>query len=331
MLQSFMDCKQFLSCDWGTSSFRLKLVETSTWFTLAEVQNNNGISPTFTFWKQSGTEQDRFLFFAAIIKSSISEMESKINKSLSGTPVVISGMASSSLGMINLPYKKLPFKTDGSDVKLHCVKASLDFDHDVIVISGVCSETDVMRGEETQLVGCVQDHQHEEHLYIFPGTHSKHITVKENSVSAFKTYMTGELFALLSKNGTLAEAVDVTSALLDEKSIQSFKQGVEDTMKSNLLHSLFMVRTRFLLHHNPKELNYNYLSGLLIGHEVKDLINLNLNGITLVSSNINNHYQMAIQTLNIQTPIRLIEDADVTVKGQFAILSRNHETVNYFK
>ncbi len=323
--------KQFLSCDWGTSSFRLKLVETNTLVVLSEVQNNNGIASTFSSWKQGGTEQSRFLFFAAVIKSSILLLESKLNKSLSGIPLVVSGMASSSLGMINLPYKQLPFKTDGSDVKLHCVKASRDFEHDVIVISGVCSETDVMRGEETQLVGAVHNELEEEHIYIFPGTHSKHITVKENSVCDFKTYMTGELFALLSKNGTLAEAIDSSNDVWDGRSIQSFKQGVEDSVKSNLLNSLFMVRTRFLLQNNLKELNYCYLSGLLIGHEVKDLSNRDLNGITLVSSTINNHYQMAMETLNIETPIRLIEDADVTVKGQFAILSRNLEIVNYFK
>ena len=272
-----------------------------------------------------------FLFFAEVIKSSIAVLESKLSKSLSGIPIIISGMASSSLGMINLPYQQLPFKTDGSDLKLQYVKATLDFEHDVVVISGVCSETDVMRGEETQLIGSVYDDIQQEHVFIFPGTHSKHIMVKANSVIAFKTYMTGELFALLSTNGTLAEAVDVKSAVMDEKSIQSFKQGVEDTVKSNLLHSLFMVRTRFLLQNNSKELNYSYLSGLLIGHEVKDLINRNLSGITLVSSSINNHYELAMQTLNIQTPIRLMKDAEVTVKGQFAILSHNREISDYLE
>ena len=323
--------KQFLSCDWGTSSFRLKLVETDTLCTLSEVQNNKGISSTFSSWKQSGTEQDRFLFFAEVIKSSIAVLESKLSKSLSGIPIIISGMASSSLGMINLPYQQLPFKTDGSNLKLQYVKATLDFEHDVVVISGVCSETDVMRGEETQLIGSVHDDIQQEHVFIFPGTHSKHIMVKTNSVTAFKTYMTGELFALLSTNGTLAEAVDVKRAVMDEKSIQSFKQGVEDTVKSNLLHSLFMVRTRFLLQNNSKELNYSYLSGLLIGHEVKDLINRNLSGITLVSNSINNHYELAMQTLNIQTPIRLMKDAEVTVKGQFAILSHNREISDYLE
>ena len=336
--------KQFLSCDWGTSVFRLKLIEANTLSTISGVENGNGISSAFSAWKQSEftaksyagdtstDEQNRFLFFTKVIKSSISSIESKINKSLSGVPIVVSGMASSSLGMIVLPYKQLPFKTDGSDLTLQWVKASSNFEHDVIIISGVCSEEDVMRGEETQLVGSVYDNHHNEHVYIFPGTHSKHITVKANSVCAFKTYMTGELFALLSKNSTLAEAVDVNSGMIDEKCIQSFKQGVEDNMKYNLLHGLFMVRTRFLLQSYSKEMNYSYLSGLLIGYEVRDLINRNLNGITLVSSSsMSSLYEMAMQSLNILTPIRSMADCDATVKGQSKILSHNLEIANYFK
>jgi 2-dehydro-3-deoxygalactonokinase len=322
--------KQFLSCDWGTSSFRIKLIETDGLTVLSEVHHNQGISNTYLGWKQCEAVHDRFLFFLDVIKSSIIVLEGKVNKSLSGVPVLLSGMASSTLGMITLPYKELPFKTDGSDLKLHWAKAKKGFEHDVIIISGVCSETDVMRGEETQLVGAIQKDFQEEHVYIFPGTHSKHITVKENNVCSFKTYMTGELFALLSNHGTLAEAVDVTSDLLDEACIQNFKQGVEDTLKSNLLHSLFQVRARFLLLNSSKDLNSSYLSGLLIGQEVKDVVNQNPSGITLVGHGINKRYQLAMQTLNIQTPVRLINDGDVTAKGQFAILSGNSEMSNYF-
>lgn len=322
--------KQFLSCDWGTSSFRIKLIDTDTLTIRSEVHSNQGISATFLEWKQRESVHDRFSFFLEVIKSSILMLEGKVNTSLDGIPVLLSGMASSSLGMITLPYKKLPFKTDGSDLKLHWVKATKTFEHDVIIISGVCSETDVMRGEETQLVGAIQKDIQEERVYIFPGTHSKHITVKGNSVSSFKTYMTGELFALLSKNGTLAEAVGIASDQLDENSIQSFKQGVEDTLKSNLLHSLFQVRARYLLLNSSKDVNSSYLSGLLIGHEVKDVMNQNLNGITLVGQEINNHYQVAMETLNIQIPIRVLNDSDVTVKGQFAILSHNSEMSEYF-
>ena len=115
----------------------------------------------------------------AVIKASVSLLEAKVNFPLSGVPIVVSGMASSSLGMVTLPYKRIPFKTDGSDLELLWVKSSPEFSHDIIILSGVCSETDVMRGEETQLVGSVDQRYQREQVYVFPGTHSKHITVRE--------------------------------------------------------------------------------------------------------------------------------------------------------
>ncbi len=321
--------RQFLSCDWGTSSFRLKLIETSSLRALAEIQNNHGISATYSSWKENGTDQNRFLFFASVIKSSIYLLEEQVNSPLSGIPIVLSGMASSSLGMVNLPYKQIPFKADGSDLDVQWVKSSPEFSHDVILISGACSETDVMRGEETQLVGSVHPDSAYEQVYIFPGTHSKHITVKSNNVSGFKTYMTGEIFALLSNSSTLAEAVSKTKRLNDD-GVESFRQGVEESLKSNLLHSLFTVRTMFLLQKYPVEVNYNYLSGLLIGTELRDLIHQDFKSITLVSDTISDYYEMALRILKVPGAIRILKDEDVTVRGQFSIVSRHPNTTKLF-
>jgi 2-dehydro-3-deoxygalactonokinase len=322
--------QHFLSCDWGTSSFRLKLIEINTLQTVVEAQSNDGIASTFKSWEENSDEKSRVLFFASVIKAAISQLENKLNSPLSGVPIVLSGMASSSLGMIYIPYKQVPFKTDGSDLKIELIKTSADFDHDVILISGVCSETDVMRGEETQLVGASDRELGQERVYIFPGTHSKHIHVKGNNVSGFKTYMTGEIFALLSKSSTLTEAVEAGGGLLDASSIETFKQGVLDSVQSNLLHSLFTVRTRFLLQKVPRLLNHCYLSGLLIGYEVHDLIDRKLDSITVVSSNLRDHYEIALSTLDIAVPVILLEDLDVTVKGQFAIISCHPEISSYF-
>jgi len=314
--------KQFLSCDWGTSSFRLRLVGTNPFRIVAEIQNNHGISSTHSAWQQNGIEKDRFLFYASVIKTSVTQLEASINLSLSGVPIVLSGMASSSLGMINLPYKKIPFKTDGSDLEVTRIKSTLDFSHDVIIISGVCSDVDVMRGEETQQVGSVGQNPMDEQLYIFPGTHSKHITVQNNMVTGFKTYMTGEIFALLTARSTLTEAVQGEQNLADEESIQSFTEGVRGSVSTNLLHSLFRVRTRFLLQHHNGKLNRSYLSGLLIGYEVKDLIHPSVKGITVVSSSMSSYYEMALQLLQFPGPIKILPDEEVTVRGQLAIVSR---------
>jgi 2-dehydro-3-deoxygalactonokinase len=323
--------RQFLSCDWGTSSFRLKLVENNPFRIVAEVQNSHGISATHSAWQQNGAGHDRFLFYASLIKASVSLLEAKVNLLLSGVPIVISGMASSSLGMVILPYKHIPFNTDGSDLELSWIKSSADFNHDVIILSGVCSDTDVMRGEETQLVGAAGLDPALEQLYIFPGTHSKHITVRNNRVVDFKTYMTGELFALLSKSSTLAEAVQGRHNFRDENSIQHFTQGVRDSKQSNLLHSLFTVRTRYLLQKYPGTINHSYLSGLLIGSEVSDLVNPTVKGITLVSSSMSDHYGIAMATLQVPVPVNILPDEDVTVRGQLAIVSRHAVTKKLFE
>ena len=143
--------------------------------------------------------------------------------------------------------------------------------------------------------------------------------------------MTGEIFALLSTRSTLAEAVQGVHNILDENTVQHFRRGVQDSTKSNLLHSLFMVRTRFLLQHYPASLNHSYLSGLLIGSEVSDLINPNVQGITLVSSNMSKHYEIALRTLQVPVPLIIMQDEEVTVRGQLAIVSRHPETRSLMK
>jgi 2-dehydro-3-deoxygalactonokinase len=312
--------KHFLSCDWGTSSFRLKLVETGTLKTLAEVQNNQGVASTNLQWQEAAKGQSRFLFYTSVIASAVTMLEKKQNDSWSGVPVILSGMASSTLGMIQLPYKQLPFKTDGSDLKVERVEATKDFVHDVFIISGVCSDTDVMRGEETQIVGAVDPSTKDEGVFILPGTHSKHIHVKNNVAYTFRTYMTGELFAILSINSTLTQGL--AGGESDDNDKASFIQGVKDSINSNLLNSLFRVRTRFVLDELPASHNRSYLSGLLIGTELNDLKGLQTN-ITVVSSNIGNVYKTAMQTLDINVPLTIISDPDVTVRGQ-SIIFANH-------
>src|SRR5690242_17767185 len=136
---------RFLSCDWGTSSFRLTLAEAAALRIVASESTNDGISATFSLWKQSGKE--RLPFYLAIIGKHIRRMEHKLGCSLAGTPLIISGMASSSIGMLELPYGRLPFRADGSGIITRFPEAPPHFEHPVLLISGVSSDDDVMRGE----------------------------------------------------------------------------------------------------------------------------------------------------------------------------------------
>src|SRR6185312_7835421 len=164
----------FISCDWCTSLFRLRVIDLETQNVMATVVSRQGIKATYEMWKKSSSD-DRFLFYESVLLSCIPELSSQYGFPLSGVPVIISGMASSAIGMIEFDYKMLPVKTDGSDLSIHPVASSARFKHEMIFVSGVRSSTDVMRGEETIIAGCEIKKTDEEQLFILPGTHSKHI------------------------------------------------------------------------------------------------------------------------------------------------------------
>jgi 2-dehydro-3-deoxygalactonokinase len=204
--------EKFLSCDWGTSSFRLRLVLTGANI-IAEENTGQGIATVFDQWKKDSQSADlRFSFYLNVIRQRIRSMEQKLNCSLDGLPLVISGMACSTLGMIDLPYKEVPFSADGSDLVTKFAEAGNNFKHDIFFVSGARTGSDAMRGEETQLAGCLRD-EHGEQLFIFPGTHSKHVIVKNGKVVDLKTFMTGEFFALLSERSILSASVERTMDL----------------------------------------------------------------------------------------------------------------------
>jgi 2-dehydro-3-deoxygalactonokinase len=279
----------FISCDWGSSSFRLRLVDRQREQVLGEVTGKTGIFGMFEGWRQSGQVQEKKLaFYQAALQDGIDRLQRQMIDPLADLPLVLSGMASSSMGMMELPYQPVPFDRTGSDLYRVEIPASEDFRRSILLVSGVRTERDVMRGEETQLVGCVgQDVAGEgggvpgdERIYLFPGTHSKHVRVKGGRVVDFSTFMTGEFFQLLATKSVLAASVSPEEPPGEEpgpvagkgwRVPPAFEQGVQDSQRSSLLHNAFLVRARQLLEKVSKDDNYYYLSGLLIGEELKQL------------------------------------------------------------
>jgi len=314
--------KKFLSCDWGTSSFRLRLVEVASAAIVGEEDSDDGIAKVFELWNQNGKpKEQRFLFYLKIIEPHIDALQKKLNSSLDGFPLVISGMACSTLGMIDLPYKELPFSTDGADLVTKIVEAGNSFKHDIIFISGAKTDRDAMRGEETQLIGCCPGAQ--EQVFIFPGTHSKHVAVKNKQVVNIKTYMTGEFFKLLSEKSILSASVDKTTDLNSEKNKKAFEAGVKESLHSNLLNSSFTVRTNYLFHKLTRQENYHYLSGLLIGTEIREIAGSD--GVTTLVSDPHLHskYDKAFNLVTNKTASLKMQNADkAIVAGQLEIIKR---------
>ena len=145
--------KYFISCDWGTSSFRLRLVNAETFAVVAETRSAQGIAATYALWKDQ-TNADRALFYSNIILQEIVLLEQRCGYSLDGVTIIISGMASATIGMIELPYKPIPFPVNKTELITKITPAAEICRHKMIIVSGVKSEEDVMRGEETILSGC---------------------------------------------------------------------------------------------------------------------------------------------------------------------------------
>jgi 2-dehydro-3-deoxygalactonokinase len=300
----------------------LRLVETAGATVIAEENSHYGIAKVCESWKQSGEPEDvRFFFYLDIIGQHIDALRKKLSSSLDGLPLVISGMACSTLGMIDLPYKELPFSTDGSDLVTKLAESGNNLKHDIIFISGVKTGSDAMRGEETQLVGCFPGEQ--EQVFIFPGTHSKHVTVKNGRAVDIKTYMTGEFFELLSAKSILSASIEKMGDLNNEKNKRAFEAGVRESLHSNLLHNSFKVRTNYLFHKLTQQENYHYLSGLLIGTEIREIAVSDLD-ITLISnSHLRAHYETAFNLVMNKTRSLITQDADeAIVAGQIKILTR---------
>jgi 2-dehydro-3-deoxygalactonokinase len=276
---------------------------------IGEMLAQTGIAGTFYDWKTTGEAQGitRDQFFRQQLKKQIDVLAQKLGMNLATIPVVISGMASSSIGMEEIPYATLPFAVDGSHASIRHFEPQSDFPHEVMLISGVKSQQDVMRGEETQLIGLItllqlSGDKPEDAIYIFPGTHSKHMYIQQDQLVNFDTYMTGELFDLMANQSILKDSVDTTNLTkFTGTDIQAFNEGVRQSQSSSILNSLFTIRTNQLFSKYSKKQNALYLSGLLIGTELNPLVNNEAGALVLCSgSNLSIFYELALSELALQ-------------------------------
>lgn len=305
--------QEFLSCDWGTSSFRLRLVDALSGEVLDEVKSGQGIADTYKDWQAANKpKSERTAFYKAVLSSAIHKME-KVPES--GLPIILSGMASSSVGIQELPYRNFPFTWDVLELPVNKFDADEQLKHPLYLISGFRTETDIMRGEETMLLGC-EINQEDHYTLIFPGTHAKHVFVKNGIAFDFKTYITGEIFNLLSQKSILSDSV------MKGEDTESFELGVRDAINSNLLHKLFRVRTRQVLDNFPPISNYQYLSGLLIGTELKELKGTTASIFVVCEEPLTKAYLRALNCLNPKVKISTLNAREALISGHCKIATQ---------
>jgi 2-dehydro-3-deoxygalactonokinase len=289
----------------------------------AQVESPQGIAATFSTWKNGGhSAEARWGFYYATIRQQVAVLEKKTETALGGVPLVISGMASSTIGMVDLPYKVVPFATDGSDLGVQVHQPGADVDREVVVVSGVRGDDDVMRGEEVQLVGAVasEPESEAERVFIFPGTHSKHVVVRGRWATRIRTYMTGEFFSFLSRHSVLSEMVDADAPWTGDSA--SFEEGVREGATENLLHACFQVRVKGLLRTANRTQNSQFLSGLLIGSELRDSRESAAEEFVLVATPVfSARYRQALETLGVPGRVSVRGMEEALIKGHARIAS----------
>jgi 2-dehydro-3-deoxygalactonokinase len=305
--------KFLLSCDWGTSAFRLRYVEVDSGLIEAEVTSSQGIAALFAAYQRAISDKSisaekRMDFYLDYLLSQIQLLSGKVLHALDGVPVVISGMASSSIGMKEWPYASLPFSLEATGLQVFQQVATGKFPHEVLLISGVKSEDDVMRGEETQLIGLAAKVDLHQAICIFPGTHSKHMYVHKQYMTGFKTYMTGELFQTIASHTILQNSIEKPATDDFNTHADVFKAGVlVAATGENILHTLFTVRTNELFKKYTKSQNYYYLSGLLIGCELAALqLGKDVMLTLCCSSHLLPYYTSAIEALGFASQSQMI-------------------------
>jgi len=179
--------------------------------------------------------------------------------------VIACGMVGARQGWQEAPYLQTPCHPTSSK---HIITiATQDPRMTVKVLSGVCqtSPADIMRGEETQIAGLIREDTAASGAVCLPGTHSKWVSLHEGNIQHFTTYMTGEIFALLSEHSMLRHTVASTD--WDDA---AFLDGIACSIKSpqDLLSHCFRLRAQDMLHHLPAASAKSTLSGLIIGAEL---------------------------------------------------------------
>ena len=241
-----------ISVDWGLSSFRCRLLDAGGTI-LDTRQSSRGVRAV------EGRD-----FRAALLT-----MVGDWIAAQPGTPLLLSGMIGSRLGWIEAPY--VPCPAGLAEIASALLPLDIAGLPRTFIVPGVefqtSERTDIMRGEECEILGCLGDPAARAALYLAPGTHSKWIDVDGDRITGFTTAMTGELFALLSTQSALAEMVSGTAV-----DAASFAAGLvmarHAFARGGVLPLLFRIRSDGVLGRRRPPQSRGLLSGMLIGSEL---------------------------------------------------------------
>jgi len=302
---NFLNQQHIVAVDWGTSYLRAYLCEIAPNQQLVRLKTVLGLGVT----KVNGNFEGELF----------SRIQPWLNQ-YGPLPIMMSGQIGSSLGWHETQY--IPCTTSPHHVALACYQFSAR-SHQLTIVPGLsCSHDndyhDVMRGEELQVLGWLEQseaHQQGTHLICLPGTHTKWVLVENGEIVLFKTAMTGELYDLLCNHSVLIQS--------GKKSfnIDAFQQGAKYTLQSELgsfTHGLFSVRTKQLFNELAPEYAASYLSGILIGSDVRAALNAtewqlaNLDNIAIIGNDhLSEQFSQVLTMLEVSNKLYDVEQCSI--------------------
>ena len=288
----------WIAIDWGTTNFRAWIIKNNK--ILKEINRPHGI-------KNIPNKN-----FEDILNKNI-KIPKKNNRKIK---IISCGMIGSKQGWLDTGYEKNLNLTKNNLVKVKTKNKNIDF----YIVKGLSQKQpyDVIRGEETQVLGYLESDKKFSGFICLPGTHSKWIKITKGKLINFKTYMTGELFEIISRNSILKYSIN------DKKiNLKIFKNSVILSQKKyfNLFDYLFEFRSRSLLT-KKKYYPKSELLAYLIGNEIKSNIN-NLRNfkVIIIGSDYNSKlYSQAMQILKIDN--KIINSKNVTINGLRILLNK---------
>jgi 2-dehydro-3-deoxygalactonokinase len=254
----------YICIDGGTTNTRINLVE------------NGRIIDTLQFNVGARLSIENENLLKKTVKKGIELILEKNGKREEDiTKILASGMITSEFGLVNLPHIILPaglvelnasmYETLLSDIS----KIPFVFIRGVKTVCEDLEHSDMMRGEETELIGIYKG----EGVYILPGSHSKIIKTDSNGkIVDFKTNLTGEMIASLSQNTILKNSVDFNNDKIDKEYLI---KGFEYSQKLGINEALFKVRILGNLFNKSSVQVYSFYMGVLLSDEIASILKEN--------------------------------------------------------
>jgi 2-dehydro-3-deoxygalactonokinase len=287
----------YAAVDWGTSSFRLWLIGDDGGV-LGERRSGEGMTTAAS----AG--------FAEVLQSHLSALSAP-----NDIPVIVCGMAGARQGWVEAGYIDTP--TSLAAILTGAVSVPGQ-ERDVRILPGLAQRSeqapDVIRGEETQLLGAIAADATGEQIVCMPGTHSKWVRVADGSVTGFSTFMTGELFDVITKHSILSHAVSGADAMPADGDAFDTAVKAAFARPALLTNLIFGARAGQLLHGLTAAGAQARISGTLIGAEIAGALSgTGKNAaITLVASGrLQTLYETAFRTLSLSWQTI---DADAAVR-----------------